>query len=204
MADFVVTGTGRCGTAHFFRVLNALGVPTTHETFFGFERDRFDAADRAAYKAATHNDVSLMAAPFLADVGVPSIHLVREPVKCVNSFLHLRLPLSADHPLCHFIHRFTTLEGDSDEDQWADYWEKWNALCARSATLTLRVEALSNGEVSDDELAPILGVRGFVQKWRELGVTPNRMHPIDVLSMPPPVLERLERAGERYGYYRAA
>lgn len=75
-------------------------------------------------------------------------------------------------------------------------------MCARSATLTLRVEVLSSGEVDEDRLASILGVPGFVQKWQELGVTKNRIHAVDTMRVPPSLLERLERAGERYGYHR--
>jgi hypothetical protein len=200
MANFVVTGTGRCGTAHFFRVLNELGVPATHESFFGFERRAFGPDERNAYRDTTYNDVSLMAAPFLREVGVPSIHLVREPISCVNSLLHLRLPLSADHELCRFINHFVTLEGDSDEERWVDYWEKWNRLCAEAATVTVRIEALSTGDVPDDLLAPIVGARGFVDKWRELGVTTNRYHQITDVLVPPALLGRLERAGAEYGY----
>ena len=200
MATFVATGTGRCGTAHLFRVLNQVGVPTTHETFFGFDRRTFGDGDRDAYKAASHNDISLMAAPFIGAVGVPSIHLVREPVSCVNSLLHLRLPLTADHELCHFIHHFVTLEGDTIEERWVDYWEKWNRLCAEAATVTVRIEALSTGDVPDDVLAPIVGARGFVDKWRELGVTTNRYHQITDALVPPALLGRLERAGAEYGY----
>jgi len=200
MADFVATGTGRCGTAHLFRVLNQVGVPATHETFFGFDRRTFGAGDRDAYRAASHNDVSLMAAPFLNTVGVPSIHLVRDPIQCVNSLLHLRIPLSADHELCHFINHFVTPEGDSDEERWVDYWEKWNRLCARAATMTIRIEALSAGEVRDEDLEPIVGTRGVVATWRELGVTTNRYHQITDVRIPPALIPRLERAGMEYGY----
>jgi hypothetical protein len=200
MATFVVTGTGRCGTAHIFKALNQLGVPASHETFFSFERERFSDEDRASYRAASHNDVSLMAAPFLRDVGVPSIHLVREPVACVNSFLHLLLPLSSDHRLCHFINRWVDPQGDTDEERWVDYWEKWNRMCAESATVTLRVEAFSAGDVSEDVLEPIVGRRGLADMWRQLGATPNRLHAVKGSLVPEALVPRLKRAGAEYGY----
>jgi hypothetical protein len=200
MADFIVTGTGRCGTAHCLRVLKLLGVPSSHETFFNADRRTFDESDRKAYAEYPSNDISLFAAPFLRAAGVPAIHLVRDPVACVNSLLHLRLPLSCDHPLCEFIRRSIAPEGECEEELWVDYWEKWNRLCADAATLTVRVESLSNGEVSEESLTSLVGAPGFVQQWRTLGITKNRIHQVNEVLVPDRLLPRLRRAGEAYGY----
>jgi hypothetical protein len=200
MATFVVTGTGRCGTAHAWRALRGLGVPTTHETFFRADRRSLPPADAAEYAADTSNDVSLYAAPFLREAGVPSLHLVRDPIATVNSLLHLRLPLACSHELCEFIRHFVTPEGDTDEAQWADYWVKWNQLCAAQATLTVRVEALTSGDVDREAIESLLGVPGFVDRWRELGVTPNRLHKVDAMRVPGHLHARLRGAGEAYGY----
>jgi hypothetical protein len=199
MADFVVTGTGRCGTAHCWRVLTRLGVPAAHEHFFSLGRRSFDDDDRRAYDACPTNDVALMAAPFLRQLGKPSIHIVRDPVATVNSFLHLQLPI-AGHEITDFINHWVTLEGNSDAERWADYWEKWNRMCADEATCTVQIEALSNGTVSDAFFAPIVGTAGFVPTWQQLGRTVNRYHEVATNLVPPQVIERLRRAGEQYGY----
>lgn len=199
MADFVVTGTGRCGTAHCWRVLTQMGVPAAHEKFFSLDRRSFDDSDRRAYDVFPTNDVALMAAPFLQQLGKPALHIVRDPVETVNSFLHLQLPM-AGHEITDFINHWVTLEGESPEEQWADYWVKWNRMCADAATLTVQIETLSNGSVSDAFLAPIVGASGFVPMWQRMGKTVNRYHEVTANLVPPHVIERLRRAGEEYGY----
>jgi hypothetical protein len=181
-------------------VLRRLGIEASHETFFTASRRGFDEDDRRAYRSAPANDVSLFAAPFLADAGVASIHLVRDPVDTVNSLLHLRLPLSCSHELCEFIRYWIEPEGDSDEEQWADYWIKWNALCARAASVTVRVEALSSGEPSDDPIGAIVGSADFLREWQGLPRTTNRLHAIQRNLVPDHVAARLRGAGTPYGY----
>jgi hypothetical protein len=200
MADFVVTGTGRCGTAHCMITLKLMGVPAAHETFFTLGRRGFDESDRRAYDAFPTNDVALMAAPFLKQIGKPALHLVRDPVDVVNSFLHLQLSPLVPHEITDFINHFVTLEGETAADQWADYWIKWNRMCAEEATFTVQVEALSRGQIPDVFLAPIIGAPGFVQHWRAAGRFKNRVHDVTGNLVPPHVADRLRRAGEAYGY----
>ena len=200
MADFVVTGTGRCGTAHCWRVLTHMGIPAAHERFFELNRRSFDATDRLAYEQYPTNDVALMAAPFLHELSMPSLHIVRDPVETVNSFLHLQLPMKSSHPITDFINYWVELEGGSNEELWVDYWEKWNCLCAEAATFTVRVEDLSGGAVTDAFLAPIIGASGFATTWQSLGMTPNRVHDVSSTIVPPRLIDRLRRAGEAYGY----
>lgn len=200
MATFVVTGTGRCGTAHCWRTLEHIGVPAAHEEFFHLDRRSFDAADARAYDACPSNDVSLMAAPFLRQLSVPVIHIVRNPIDTVNSFLHMRLDLRQPHVITDYINHWIKLEGETNEDLWADYWVKWNRLCAESAALTLRMEALSEGAISDAFIEPIVGESGFVAGWCALGATPNRYHAVTSNIVPARLVDRLQRAGEEYGY----
>lgn len=200
MADFVVTGTGRCGTALCMIVLKQMGVPASHEAFFTLDRRSFDDRDRMAYDAHPTNDVSLMAAPFLEQLGKPVLHLVRNPVEVVNSFLHMRLSPAVPHEVTDFINHFVTLEGGTAAELWADYWIKWNRMCAEAATLTVTVEDLSAGRVSDVFLAPIVGASGFAPTWQAAGRYKNRSHEITGNLVPPEVAARLRRAGEEYGY----
>jgi len=201
MADFVVTGTGRCGTAHCMITLKQMGVPAEHEKFFTVSRRAFDESDRVAYDAYPTNDVALMAAPFLKQLGdKPVLHLVRDPVDVVNSFLHLQLSPNVPHEITDFINHFVALEGESAAELWADYWVKWNRMCAESATLTVQVEALSRGEILDEFIAPIVGAEGFVPHWRAAGRYKNRAHEITGNLVPGHVAERLRRAGAEYGY----
>jgi hypothetical protein len=175
-----------------------MGVPAAHETFFGLSRRSFHESDRDAYAAFPTNDVALMAAPFLKQLGKPSIHIVRDPVETVNSFLHMQVPASG-HEITDFINYWVQLDGEGDE-RWADYWEKWNRMCAEAATFTVQIEALSSGEVSDAFLAPIIGASGFVPTWQLLGKTVNRYHQVTSNLVRPHVIDRLRRSGEEFGY----
>ncbi len=200
MADFVVTGTGRCGTALCMIVLKQMGVPASHEAFFTLDRRTFTDLDRAAYAAYPTNDVALMAAPFLRQIGTPVLHLVRHPVDVVNSFLHLQLSPAVPHDVTNFINHFVALEGGSAAELWADYWIKWNRLCAAEATVTVQVEALSAGQVSDVFLTPIIGASGFTRQWQAAGRYKNRAHELSGNLVPPHVEARLRQAGKEFGY----
>lgn len=180
--------------------LKLMGVPAAHEEFFHLTRRSFEDADRRAYDAYPTNDVSLMAAPFLKQLGKPVIHLVRRPVDTVNSFLSAGLVLRESNVVTDYINHFVTLEGDTNEERWADYWVKWNRLCADSASVTVPIEPLSSGEISDAFLAPVIGAEGFVQHWRAAGRFRNRVHDVTRNLVPPHVADRLRRAGEEYGY----
>lgn len=200
MADFVVTGTGRCGTAHCWKALTRMGIPAAHETFFDLDRRSFTDEDARAYERYPTNDVALMAAPFLRQLSTPSIHIIRDPVATVNSFLHLRLDPRSPHVITDFINHWIDLEGDTSEERWADYWEKWNRMCADTATFTVQVEALSAGTVSDVFFSPIIGDSGFVRNWQAVGLTPNRVHEVNSIIVSPRTVDRLKRAGEAFGY----
>jgi hypothetical protein len=77
-------------------------------------------------------------------------------------------------------------------------------MCADAATFTARVESLSNGEVTDDQLKPVIAVPGFVTSWQTLGITTNRVHRVSANLVPPHLVDRLRRAGEEYGYSRSS
>jgi len=110
---FLVTGTGRCGTAYMAKLLSSVGVMCGHEaifTFDGLERAKDRLAGRSkiflspccvidprnrqkldtnwfdASKIAA--DASYMATPFLKDDifnDTKIIHLVRDPLKVISS-----------------------------------------------------------------------------------------------------------------------
>lgn len=107
--EFLITGTGRCGTVFVTRLLSSLGVPCGHESVFdcggidrAIERLMGDkpimtsncSRDNTSDKDEWFNpeivaDSSYMAAPFLGHRilnGTRIVHLVRNPVQVVNSF----------------------------------------------------------------------------------------------------------------------
>lgn len=114
---FVIVGTGRCGTVYMAKLLTSLGYPCGHEAIFrhdGFDHalarmeNREDVEVSLIAKLASHEDEargvswfrapmlplvadsSYMVAPFLdrpelKDVKI--IHVVRQPMKVINSFV---------------------------------------------------------------------------------------------------------------------
>lgn len=112
--QYLVTGTGRCGTVFMARLLTSVGVPCGHETIFdwqgqygakqrltGKRKLELSIASRRQFNPVTEQsqtvsewvnpseivaESSYMAAPFLEEITCPVIHVVRHPVKVVRSF----------------------------------------------------------------------------------------------------------------------
>ena len=120
--NYIVTGTGRCGTVYMARLLTSVGIPCGHETIFdyrGIKESRKRLLGKKDIKlsgvslreCATEStgwppditsivaDSSYMAAPFLKYNLIKNskiIHVVRNPVNVVNSF-------------CNYINYFTKI-----------------------------------------------------------------------------------------------
>ena len=94
---YLVTGTGRCGTAYITRMLTKAGIPCDHEQVFSAGGIR---EDRHYLGGATS---SWLAVPFLESnpglIGPETtlIHLIRHPKDFIESVLRLRI-FSPDCP----------------------------------------------------------------------------------------------------------
>lgn len=116
--DYLVTGTGRCGTVGMAKLLTSAGIPCGHESFFdskgihaaltrlnGEKRIKLSWVSTNAMEPdgswhptnewvdifAVTSESSYFAAPYLdheALEGTKFIHIVRNPVKVVNSFVN--------------------------------------------------------------------------------------------------------------------
>lgn len=110
---YIITGTGRCGTVYFAKLLTSIGITCGHETIFSYDgldkaKARMNATDPlevsviSQLASATEvwfpegisdirADSSYMAAPFLADpmfANTKILHVVRKPMEVINSFVH--------------------------------------------------------------------------------------------------------------------
>lgn len=115
--NYLVVGTGRCGTVFLAKLLSSVGIPCGHETFFqcddlAFERlkdspelpslnvswiarcaseqDEQEGKLWFGEKRKLEADSSYMAAPFLDNPALDQtaiIHVVRHPLKVINSFI---------------------------------------------------------------------------------------------------------------------
>jgi hypothetical protein len=112
--NYLVTGTGRCGTVYMARLLTSLGINCGHEAIFNYqgldfakEAFQFHRKIETSHCSSCdilheqpidswidmdgkiHAESSYMAAPFLNDDILKStkiIHVVRHPLKVISSF----------------------------------------------------------------------------------------------------------------------
>jgi hypothetical protein len=126
---YLVTGCGRSGTVYMAKLLTSLGVPCGHETIFdfdGIERALERIAGSIPLKLSETSlrakedwvdvntivaDASYMAAPYLdffPDATI--IHVVRHPVKVINSF-------------CNYIHYFQNTEPNPSDPHYIYNYE---------------------------------------------------------------------------------
>lgn len=165
---YLVTGTGRSGTVFMARLLTSVGLPCGHEMIFSHDgidgavaRLRGDKplelswASRASYVNncwVEHNnwlpdpkavvaESSYMAAPFLSHQCLDSakvVHVVRDPVRVVNSFcnyIDFFKSHSPSNDYEHFIYaRLPELGSKMPQyDRAALYWVRWNQMVERSS-----------------------------------------------------------------------
>jgi len=169
--QYLVVGTGRCGTVFLAKFLSSVGISCSHEGIFSF--DGLDSAlDRMSgkkpismshiaklasnweedngvswFKDKTSSEIvaesSYMAAPFLSHPSLAEtkiIHVVREPMQVVNSFLEgfryfrdeaINEKYLGDYH--KFIYKHTPEVGDSMDciSRAALYYVEWNEMIER-------------------------------------------------------------------------
>jgi hypothetical protein len=225
---YLVTGCGRSGTVYMAKLLTSLGVPCGHETIFdfdGIERALERIAGSIPLKLSETSlrakedwvdvntivaDASYMAAPYLdffPDATI--IHVVRHPVKVINSF-------------CNYIHYFQNTEPNPSDPHYiynyecfihnhlgdlksyptpyeraCYYYVAWNEMVEKHQRLFHRVE--------DDptRLLDQLGIRKnekmFVDRKANSYAKFGRNFMLDDLPSGD-LKDRLVSMGRRYGY----
>lgn len=170
---YVVVGTGRCASVYMARLLSSLGIPCGHECCFDWRGIDYAKAklsgalavhtsetSQYTYKDGVHTPVpkwldeskivaesSYMAVPYLKqDVFAKTkvIHVVRNPVKVVNSFIRYLEYFQNRHPAFWmpakryetFIYSHCTdLYFDmTQEERAALYVLKWNKMIEEMTT----------------------------------------------------------------------
>lgn len=117
--EIIITGTGRCGTNYFARVLTEVGIPCTHEGYFTPEGPSPVAMPRA--------DSSWLAAPYLGSYPEAKLIMaVRSPQAVVRSlmgvgFFEIEGPFRK-FALCHE----PDLSGKAPLEACWLWWTRWN------------------------------------------------------------------------------
>lgn len=165
---YLVVGTGRCGTVYLARLLTSMGIACGHETIFdnrgmegalsrlrGEEPLSLSTVSQTQFDGEHHQllpdwlgsidnivaESSYMASPFLYHEcleGTKVIHVVRHPVKVINSFLnymdYFQKPIpSSLHGMAWEYFIYNHLEDLKDEsltpeERAACYYVKWNRM----------------------------------------------------------------------------
>lgn len=106
--DFIITGTGRCGTVYMAKVLTQMGIPCGHESIFDYAgidkatsilddkslTQTSDVSQRSGHYVDVETiraESSYLAAPFLEHKlieNIPVIHVTRHPLKVISSFIN--------------------------------------------------------------------------------------------------------------------
>jgi hypothetical protein len=133
MLEYLITGTGRCGTGYAARLLSSVGVPCGHEAIF-----RLDGLEKAVARVEQFDlaaESSWLAAPWLKLLPdqVRVAHLVRHPQHVIDSLLRMQffdLSIPEYRPYTRFV--YAHLPGLSDEPtplaKAVSFYIRWNRL----------------------------------------------------------------------------
>jgi len=156
---YILTGTGRCGTVYYARLLDSLGVRCSHEGVFAPDNldgvlDRLNgrtaiitSSRSREYDAYWSTDdivaeSSYMAAPFLnrpefKDTKV--IHLLRHPIKVISSYFYdlqyYKYPRGTPHAYMDYVYQFIPeLEDDTLDNilRITRFYLEWNKMIVKN------------------------------------------------------------------------
>lgn len=129
--SFVITGTGRCGSAYIARVLTDCGVPCGHEKWF----NPYGTTDNSFV-----GESSCFALPVgLYGFGGKVFHQVRHPLGVISSLLR-------EPPAGPALHLYRRLVGDDNEETLqfaAKAWLAYTKEADRCAVSAWRVDQIS-------------------------------------------------------------
>lgn len=166
--QFVIIGTGRCGTSYAAALLSDLGIPCSHEGYFTPAGPKLRNPGR---RADAKGDASWLAVPFVEPGDLPIVHLVRRPQDVIRSlynmgFFDRRFRDVHRHFIAFAERHFAA--GDDPFNACVRWYIEWNERCERAAGLRIRVEELG-------EKLPEL--------FDHIGMAPTRTAPL-----PPPTI----------------
>jgi len=204
--DFIVTGTGRCGTGYIAKVLTSAGAKCTHEGVFNLQG--WGAAIEKVDLRREHRwwgwrgDSSWLAAPFLGrpeldDLTV--VHLVRHPEKVIRSYLRL-MGYGYYGPYFRWMAQFIPeIERYDKPDERAAYWYiRLNEMVEARANLFHRIE---------DDARELLDKLQIDYEGKELFSDTSYNHrtgfgpaKFDLEELPDSLRDRLVKMADRYGY----
>lgn len=182
--QYVVAGTGRCGTKYMAAFLSAIGIRCGHEAVYG--------PHGIHYREGLVADSSYMSVPFLNEFSGKVIHIVRRPLDVVKSFVGIGFfSRDLDMPFRKWAWEYFERSGDPviDAMRW---WVDWNKRIEPYASIRVRIEDM-----------PDYGLLSFLGKTQIPQIPPNINHrKRSKLTRLPEgeVKEELKDLARQYGY----
>lgn len=158
MVKYLIVGTGRCGTNSMRNLFDINGIKCGHENIFGVSKKQPNLTSANVLNRYNKNkdlkaESSWLAVPFLNTDLVPQhttlIHVIRDPLKVIKSFLELDL-FNIKHKGTEYVnHMFKHCPllsyNNSQEVNLMLYYYYWNILIVNASANynnfhTLRIE----------------------------------------------------------------
>lgn len=219
--DYIITGTGRCGTLFAANFLTSAGAPCSHEAIFtplgiDFAMEVLSGARLAKNSEISKGSIlsddkkriaaesSFMSAPFLNMFErTKVIHMVRNPLKVVRSFMGMGyftnpFVFFEESPYEFFIYENMPelREEMSQLERTCLYWILWNELIENTGRVSYR----HNLEASTDGLSNFTRLKGKYSKMCNLS---RHICPKWSLAQikDPSIRSRLKNLARKYGYF---
>lgn len=140
MLEYLITGTGRCGTVSLYVLLNQSGIKTSHELLFNPQQlpvehgNEYQTLKERLSNTEYRAESCFLAVPYLGtDLLPPSIklvHLTRDPLLTIKSFMELGFfnchldTLSLTGKLKNKLSRYKLITKETKHDQFVEYIQR--------------------------------------------------------------------------------
>jgi len=155
--NFIITGTGRCGTLNMAHNLTQIGIHCGHESIFNTkgtmdwpETSLLSTLQGDAWfdPSQLQADSSYMAAPFLQNFEATKIHLIRNPLQVISSFVknleYFQTPIKRpdqthfEEFILHHCPSIATLS--TALERACKYYLEWNRMISENDVVLHRIE----------------------------------------------------------------
>lgn len=199
-------------------LMTSLGFPCGHEAIFtpegldkakkillGKERPVSSQISKgrnlADYEARIEADSSYMSAPLLSNFDAPVIHVVRNPIKVIGSYIkfgYFTKP-KPTNSYENFIYKHVPelQEEMSQIDRVALFYTRWNSMIERHQNVKCRHKV----EKGPEEIKKILGASN-PNCYNNTKCNSGGGKQIDLGRISPQILDELMEIANRYGYLR--
>ncbi len=206
--DYIITGTGRCGTAYAAKFLTREGIPCGHEEIFGPWGKRASEIMRQSNSELVA-DASWLAMPFLNEVGEAKVvHLVRHPQRVIASMLAIGLfankPPRDIRPYTAFAYEHSDIgKYETEIERATAFYLYWNGQISyrRPDAHIARIEDEPESILNAVGIR-IKGIPAEGKKW-ESGIEPVNVTGVDPISLndiPESMRSDILAMMEDYGY----